>query len=395
MTTFQMPLGAKRLTSLTMGGTNSSQTMQGDSTHIFQEEIPEITVPFIDDVAIKGPVTRYELPDGTYETIPQNPGIRRFVWEHLCNFVRVCQRMKAYGGTFNGKKLKVIVLEVDIVGHICSYEGHIPDPSKVQVIKDWPICETLTQVRAFLRTCGILRIFIKDFSHHARPLVNLTRKGVPFEFGEEQLKAMNYLKNAVINSPTLRPINYTCGREVIAAIDSSSIAGGFVLLQIGEDRKRYPARFGSIAWNERESRYSQPKIELYGVFHALRALRTWLIGLDSFMVEADAQSIRGMINNPDIQPNATINHWIAGILLFDFTLVHVPSEKHTVADGLSQSPCAAEDEPENSEHEDWIGSTYSFTSELLEPSFNMTDAPTVIPLICTSRRQPQKSTYST
>jgi hypothetical protein len=33
-----------------------------------------------------------------------------------------------------------------------------------------------------------------------------------------------------------------------------------------------------------------------------------------------------MLNNPDIQPNATINRWIAGILLFDFKLVHVPAD---------------------------------------------------------------------
>ncbi|KDQ61643.1 hypothetical protein JAAARDRAFT_31112 [Jaapia argillacea MUCL 33604] len=29
----------------------------------------------------------------------------------------------------------------------------------------------------------------------------------------------------------------------------------------------------------------------------------------------------------DIQPNATINHWIAGILLFTFNLVHIPTSK--------------------------------------------------------------------
>jgi hypothetical protein len=40
---------------------------------------------FIDDVAIKGPVTRYENTDGTYETILENSGIHYFVWEHLAN----------------------------------------------------------------------------------------------------------------------------------------------------------------------------------------------------------------------------------------------------------------------------------------------------------------------
>ena len=44
-------------------------------------------------------------------------------------------------------------------------------------------------------------------------------------------------------------------------------------------------------------------------------------------VETDAKYIKGMLNNPDIQPTATINRWIAGILLFNFNLIHVPSER--------------------------------------------------------------------
>ena len=50
----------------------------------------------------------------------------------------------------------------------------------------------------------------------------------------------------------------------------------------------------------------------------------------------DAKFIKGMLNNLDIQPNAAINRWIAGILLFDFDLVHIPTDKHTGADGLSR-----------------------------------------------------------
>ena len=50
----------------------------------------------------------------------------------------------------------------------------------------------------------------------------------------------------------------------------------------------------------------------------------------------DAQYVRGMLKNPDIQPNATINQWIAAILLFDFNLVHMPAAKHHGPDGLSR-----------------------------------------------------------
>ena len=146
---------------------------------------------------------------------------------------------------------------------------------------------------------------------------------------------MNTVKDLVIHSPALCPIDYTQLWEVILAVDSSVIAVGFILMQVRDDNKRYPSRFGSIAWNERESRYSQAKLELYGLFHALRTFRIYIIGVKNFTVEVDTKYLKGMLNNPDVQPNATINRWIAGILLFDFTLQHVPATAHTAADGLS------------------------------------------------------------
>ena len=65
MTTFQTPLGTYRLMRIPMGYTNSVQIMQGDVTHILQDEILAHTIPFIDDVPVKGPPIRYQLDDGS------------------------------------------------------------------------------------------------------------------------------------------------------------------------------------------------------------------------------------------------------------------------------------------------------------------------------------------
>ena len=67
-------------------------------------------------------------------------------------------------------------------------------------------------------------------------------------------------------SPALRPLDYVTDRPVILAVDSCMNGAGYILLQIGKDGKRYPSRFSSITFNDRESRYSQAKLELYGLF---------------------------------------------------------------------------------------------------------------------------------
>jgi hypothetical protein len=120
---------------------------------------------------------------------------------------------------------------------------------------------------------------------------------------------------------------------------------GFILLQVGEDGKRYPSRFGSITFNDRESRYSQAKLELFGLFHALKQTQIYTISVRKLIVEMDAKFIKRMLNNPTLHPNDAVNRWISAILLFNFELVHVPADKHTGADGLSRRPRALEDPP--------------------------------------------------
>jgi hypothetical protein len=119
-----------------MGYTNSVQIMQGGINYILQEGIPLFTIPFIDDVAIKGLVTRYEKPDGTYETIPENSGICQFVWEHLINVNCILKWLKYVSGTFSRKKLELCVPTIIILGQQCNYEGCVPHEAKMQKIQD-------------------------------------------------------------------------------------------------------------------------------------------------------------------------------------------------------------------------------------------------------------------
>ena len=145
LTTFQTPLGTFRLTVLPQGWTDSPAVFQNDVAFVLQCEI-EIAPNFQDDINVLGPRTRYELPDGTHKTIPANSGIRRFVWEHCTDVNRVLHCLGHAGATVSAKKLFMCRPEVIVVGQTCNYEGRIPDESKVSKIRDWPPCETKTEV---------------------------------------------------------------------------------------------------------------------------------------------------------------------------------------------------------------------------------------------------------
>ena len=119
-------------------------------------------------------------------------------------------------------------------------------------IVNWGPCKDLTDVRTFVGTIGVCRLFIKNFAHHAHHLVKLTRKGAPWEFGLEQLTAMDNLKSALLAPPVLCPIDYRSDIPVILSVDTSYIAVGFILSQCNPVnlRLRYHVRFGSITLND-------------------------------------------------------------------------------------------------------------------------------------------------
>lgn len=118
---------------------------QNDVAFILQEET-EIALKFQDNVNVLGPHTHYKLSDGTYEVLPTNPGIQRFVWEHCLDTNCILHHLKHTGATVSAMKLFLCVPEVLVVGQTCTYEGRIPDKSKVSKITYWPACTTRTEV---------------------------------------------------------------------------------------------------------------------------------------------------------------------------------------------------------------------------------------------------------
>ncbi|THH07693.1 hypothetical protein EW146_g9236 [Bondarzewia mesenterica] len=165
-----------------MGWTNLVPIFHDDVTFILQPKIPDTTIPYIDDIPVHGLATQYLLPDGSPETHLDNPRIRRFIWEHFQSLNHIVQRMKYSGGTFFGHKAILCSPKIIVVGHCCTPNGRLPEESHVEKIINWGPCRDLSDVRAFLETIGVIRIFIRNFAHHAHALTKLTRKEEPFHF---------------------------------------------------------------------------------------------------------------------------------------------------------------------------------------------------------------------
>jgi hypothetical protein len=363
-----------RLVTLPMGWTNSVPIFHDDVTEILKDEIPEFTMPYIDDVPVRGPETRYEIEPGRYELIGENPGIRRFVWEHMQNMNRILQRMKYCGGTFSGKKTLVCAASIEVLGHKCDYEGRKPTEDRIGVILRWTKCDNLRDVRSFLGITGVLRAYIPNYGVRAHELQRLLRKEIPFEWGPKQIESMELIKEGVRQAKAIRPLDYNNQGAIVLAVDSSYIGVGFYIYQedINDPKKHYYAKFGSRLLNDREARFSQPKRELFGLKEALRMNKRWLFGSRKLIVETDAKYIKGMLDNPDMMPNATINRWIDEISLYKFTLRHKAGITFG-PDGLSRRPVHEDDPPFDPCSDDE-------EEEVERPDFEITDPSDPLPL---------------
>jgi RNase H-like domain found in reverse transcriptase len=227
-------------------------------------------------------------------------------------------------------------------------EGRRPHHGIITKVQNWLCLMNVTQVCGFLGTVGVAQNWIWQFAKIVKPLTLLTKKSPhEFKWNNQAEEAMNQLKEASINLPVSKSLNIDIANVlkedeqtsdyglVTLAVDSSIIAVGWIEYQTLEDGC-HPIVFGSVTNNEAKSRYSQPQIELKGLFKALKAQRNDLWGIH-FKVEVDAKFLKQTINTPGLL-NAAMSQWISYIQLFDFELTHVPATKHQGPDGLSRCP---------------------------------------------------------
>lgn len=354
LTAFQTAMGPMRLTTVPQGASNSVGVFQRAMNFIINDEFPQTAIPYIDDVGIMGPRTKYENEDGEPETLKDNSKVRRYVWEYLQNLHKVLWKTGKYGATYSGKKIRLCDEVLTIVGFACSYFGRKPTETSMEKVTSWPRCRSVKEVRGFLGTVGPARLWIKDYAKLIRPLTRLTAGNVQdkdFVWTPEADKAFQDAKVAVSKSGWLRPINYKSKDQVYLAVDSSHIAVGWELGQDFEGKRR-PARFGSMCFDERQGRYSQSKLELFGVCKALKACAGWLYDRP-FRLEVDALYLKQMINAPEL-PNSAMTRWLWFIHKFDFEIVHVPATKHTVVDGLSRRQPTQEERNDEEDTEEWL-----------------------------------------
>ena len=246
----------------------------------------------------------------------------------------VLARLMQYDLYLKPEKCEFEKQEMEYLGMIIRQGEVRMDPNKVAAVRNWPTPTTLREVRAFIGFSNFYRRFIQDFSSIARPLHDLTKKDMPWQWHEEQQKVFDTLKESFCKEPILKVYDPELPTRV--EVDASGFATGGILSQKHSDGRWHPVVYCSQSMSKEERNYEIYDQEMLGTIRALEDWRHFLEGLP-FELVTDHKNIEWWTTAHDL--NRRQARWSLYLSRFDFKVTYRKG-KTMQADALS---CFAKD----------------------------------------------------
>jgi len=166
----------------------------------------------------------------------------------------VLRRLRKHGLYAKPEKCEFDRESVEYLGYILSPASLTMAADKVQTIQEWPKPQKVKDIQSFLGFANFYRCFIYNFSDITVPLTRLTRKHIPFVFGEKERGAFKYLKTAFASAPILT--HWIPDRPIIVETDTSDYALAAILSIELENGEIHPVAFHSRSFNRTQLRCS-------------------------------------------------------------------------------------------------------------------------------------------
>ena len=252
--------------------------------------------------------------------------------EHDEALESLLQRFRECGLTFNPKKCKFRIPELEFFGLTFSGEGVKPSPTKVQALKQMSPPKNVAEVRSLLGMAQYSAQFFPGFSEITAPLRFLTHKNADWKWTSREQNSVEALQNALSSDAVIG--YYEIGRETKLKVDAGPNGLGLILLQKKEENQWQPVECASRSLTETEKCYLQLEKEALAIRWACERCYVYLIG-STFVVETDHKPLLPLFNNPNSFPPLRIERWLLYLQQFDFKLVYCPG-KDNAADYLSR-----------------------------------------------------------
>ncbi|UYV61958.1 hypothetical protein LAZ67_1007166, partial [Cordylochernes scorpioides] len=250
---------------------------------------------------------------------------------HLKRIEAVLKCFREANLKLNNKKCQFAFEELEILGHITNQHGIKPAEHNIKAIRDFPRPKKIKEVQSFLGMCSYYRKFIKGFSKIADPLTSLIKMNVPFTWTENQEKAFQTLKVALINPPILG--HFDPNAITYIHTDASNIGLGATLVQKFGDKEKVIS-YLSRTLSKPEQNYSTTEKECLAVVWSMSKLRPYLYGRH-FKIVTDHHALCWLKNLKD--PTGRLARWALKIQEYNFEIIHKSDEKDDFIENIKEN----------------------------------------------------------
>jgi hypothetical protein len=216
--------------------------------------------------------------------------------------------------------------ELEYLGHTISGSSISTESSKIQAVSDWPAPQTMKELRGFLGLTGYYRRFIQHYAMISKPLTQLLKKGIQFQWTPKSQRAFDVLKQALVQAPVLSVPNFN--EPFTLETDVSDQGIGAVLMQHG-----HPISYLSKPLSNKNKALSTYEKECLAIIMAMDKWRSYLTGQE-LVIQIDHKSVSFLADhkaNTKIQQKALFK-----LMDLHFKIKYKKGSSNAAVDALSR-----------------------------------------------------------
>lgn len=317
-TAFVTRYGQYEFLVLPFGLTAAPSTFVAIMNDVFKEYTDQFVVVYLDDILIYSKTAE----------------------EHLNHVQLVLDKLRINKLYAKEKKCEFMKRSVKFVGFIVSERGLEVDNVKVQAVQDWPVPQSIKDVRSFLGFVSYYRKFIRNHSEIVAPISELTKTVTStnttnkFIWPLEAQTAFEKMKVAMSSAPVLVLPDATL--PYVINTDASGFAIGACIMQ-DHGNGLQPIAFMSKKMLAAERNYPVHHKELLAIIVALKTWRHLVHGAQCVVrVITDHKSIVHLQTQPKLSERQV--RWNEFLAEFgnDLQIEYQAGKTNVVADALSR-----------------------------------------------------------
>ena len=259
---------------------------------------------------------------------------------HLEHLEVVFQRLREADLKLKASKCNFFKKHIQYLGHLVSGEGIEPLPEKLEAVRKMPPPTTPKEIRQFLGLVGYYRKFVPKFADIARPLTNLTKLDVPYEWTNKCQEAFEFLKQMLLKEPILKYPDPS--KPYTLFTDASKFAWACVLTQEyehefdGKKRKiLHPITYMSGLFKGSQINWATLTKEAYAIYVSVKKLDHYIQDAE-VTLRSDHLPLKSFLQKNTM--NTKVNNWAIDITsrCRNIQFEYIKGIKNTLADTMSR-----------------------------------------------------------